>query len=379
MRARRIIGLLLVLWNLPWMLHLLGVDSTRPLKGHQSNPSFPQWNWSEFQNGHIQSQLQDGLRTGFPFRADAVRLQHQKDWSLFGKQHVRNTVVGQDRYLFEHAYVEAARGIDPLNPAEIERRARQLRNVVDSSGTPLLVVLAPGKGHFYRDFLPPCEGAACGEEPNRGHRLWKQALEAEGIPVLDLHAAFDSLRQRSPHPLFPRTGIHWSQYSMVHVMPALTEGVNALVPDSLASGQWAVQSLRTSSTPEGTDDDIEQAMNLLFDLPDFEMAYPSARWIRGASPPKVLLVGDSYAWTPVNAGLLRSGWQGEFWFYNQTVHGPSVPRKGMPVSERIPNGALKFFGELDALVLLSTDANLSRFPFGFAGIGNRQPMDASPN
>ena len=166
---------------------------------------------------------------------------------------------------------------------------------------------------------------------------------------------------------------------MTHVVPALCRAIDAVLPIPLASGSWHVDSLRTPKKPEGTDDDIERAMNLLFDLPDFQMAYPVAHWKPSPAPPRVLLIGDSYAWTPVNRGILRNGWRGEFWFYNQTAHGPEVQAKGMTVEARLNATGPDFLADQDAILLLSTDANLSRFPFGFAGIGSNLPMTAQGN
>lgn len=379
MSSRLTIGLIIALWNLPWVLHIAGISPSRPLNGYQGEATPGKPTMETIQSGEFQSKTEDFLRVNFPFRPDAIRMQHQIDWSLFGKQHVKSTVVGKEGFLFERAYVNAARGLDPLDPEEIQRRSKAIKQASDSTETPIVVALAPGKGHFFREFLPPCLEAKCGDEPNRGHRLWKSALQSVGIPVLDLHSAFDTLRIGSKHPLFPKTGIHWSEFSMTQVVPALCQAVDAVLPVPLASGSWHVDSVRTTKKPEGTDDDIERAMNLLFDLPDFQMAYPVAQWEPSPARPKVLLVGDSYAWTPVNRGILRDGWQGEFWFYNQTAHGPDVQTKGMKVEARLSATGPDFLANQDAILLLSTDANLSRFPFGFAGIGSNLPMTAQGN
>ena len=379
MTSRLTIGLIIALWNLPWVLHIFGISPSRPLNGYQREATPEKPTLETIRNGEFQSKTENFLRVNFPFRPDAIRMQHQVDWSLFGKQHVKSTVAGREGFLFEKAYVNAARGVDPLDPEEIQRRSRAIKQASDSMETPIVVVLAPGKGHFFREFLPPCFEASCGHEPNWGHRLWKSALQSSGITVLDLHSAFDTLRIESKHPLFPKTGIHWSEFSMTHVVPALCRAVDAVLPVPLASGRWHVDSVRTPKKPEGTDDDIERAMNLLFDLPDFQMAYPVGKWEPSAAPPRVLLIGDSYAWTPVNRGILRHGWRGEFWFYNQTAHGPEVPEKGMKVEARLNATGPDFLFKQDAILLLSTDANLSRFPFGFAGIGSTLPMTAQGN
>jgi hypothetical protein len=81
-------------------------------------------------------------------------------------------------------------------------------------------------------------------------------------------------------------------------------------------------------------------------------------------------MGDSYAWGPVNRGLLSRGYRSsEFWFYNAGVHGPSIEEKGASPQSIHGFANREEFEEVlssfDAVVLLSTDANLPRFPFHF--------------
>lgn len=376
MLRRAVISLLIVCWNIPWLLHISGtVGPGEPLKGYLPATELPVVSWRTFAEGSLQQRTEKYLITQFPYRSKLIRLHHQLDWELFRHANVKSTVVGLEDYLFARSYVAAARGIDALDPEEIRSRARALRSLSDSAGVPVIVALAPGKGHFYREFLPPCSGWKCGREPSRGHRLWKDALQAEGMAILDLHGAFDVLRQDAEYPLFPKTGIHWSKYSMVHVMPALMGAVDNAIPPTKRCGSWSLTSVDTTQVPRGTDDDIEQAMNLLCDIPDLTMGYPKGRWTDSSNPPSVLLMGDSYAWTPVNMGIQRHGWQGEFWYYNEKAFGPLIATPGSPVSSRHDGDLLSFLRTKDAIVLLSTDANLSKFPFGFAGIGSNEPME----
>ena len=162
---------------------------------------------------------------------------------------------------------------------------------------------------------------------------------------------------------------------MVHVVPALLDAVDNAIPSTKRCGSWSITSVDATKVPRGTDDDIEQAMNLLLDIPDLTMGYPKWQWTDSSNPPSVLIMGDSFAWTPVNMGILRHGWQGEFWYYNEQAFGPLIATPGSPVSSRQEDDLLSFIRSKDAIVLLSTDANLSKFPFGFAGIGSNEPME----
>ena len=113
-----------------------------------------------------------------------------------------------------------------------------------------------------------------------------------------------------------------------------------------------------------TDDDIEQGMNLLTDIPDLSMAYPSYKIVNPDSTnvKKVLTVADSYYWGMFNLGLSRDAFNnGEFWYYNEQIYPDSYES---PLRVENINFKQKI-EENDVIIIICTDANLHKFGFGF--------------
>ena len=94
------------------------------------------------------------------------------------------------------------------------------------------------------------------------------------------------------------------------------------------------------------------------------MAYPTFEVIKPSrNKHKTMVIADSYYWGMFNSGFSTNVFnKGRFWFYNQEVY-PDHYEKPTLVSSL---DFKKEIAENDVIVLLSTDANLFRFPFGFS-------------
>jgi len=112
------------------------------------------------------------------------------------------------------------------------------------------------------------------------------------------------------------------------------------------------------------DYDIGDGMNLFFDLPTFPMAYPKFHIEADASlkQQKVLFVADSYYWGMFNYGFSRDLFgDGRFWYYNKAIYPDSYDS---PITVQDIDIKAKA-EENDVIIILSTDANLYKFAFGF--------------
>jgi hypothetical protein len=91
--------------------------------------------------------------------------------------------------------------------------------------------------------------------------------------------------------------------------------------------------------------------------PIFEIKYPE-RNIH-----KTTFIADSYYWGSFNLGFSQSLFSnGKFWFYNNEVYPDHYKKPTLAADIDFK----KEIAENEVIVLLSTDANLSRFPFGFS-------------
>lgn len=112
------------------------------------------------------------------------------------------------------------------------------------------------------------------------------------------------------------------------------------------------------------DYDIADGMNLIFQLPTIPMCYPGYTWEEdaGKQKPKVLVIGDSFYWSMFNIGLWTKSFSpGGFWFYNRQVY-PESFTQSLNTEDTDRN---KVFNETDVFILMVTEANLPRFPWGF--------------
>ena len=364
-----VILIILLMLNVPWLSDVIGLKEPHPLHGESTKLDMPELSVKSFWAGDLQQGVDEYLRTNFLLRGLAIRTRNEIDYSIFSEYHAKSIISGQEGYLFEENYILAALGLDSISTDSIIARVSKLSQLSLTTGIPVLVVLAPGKGSYFKEFLPLSYLKKEWSVENRMLTVWSKALKSK-LNVLDLHSYFST----KPN-VFPKNGIHWSEWVQVEAINLISDALVEILPDSLKPARLVIDSSYTSIYMEGTDEDIEKGLNLWRDLEDFEAKYYVAHWeeMPVESRPRVLLVGDSYAWGLVNKGLLMHGYtSSEFWFYNAAVHGPFVEEKG--ASPQTIHGFTSrdefedVIAQFDAVVLLSTDANLSRFPFNFPTI-----------
>ena len=361
---------LLFVVSVPWIVDAIDLKEPHPLHGESTRLAAPEFSLESIWSGEFQDGIDEYFRTNFLLRGMAIRTRNQIDYSLFHLSHARSVVEGREGYLFEENYILAALGLDSILTDSIVKRADRICDLSVNTGVPVLMVLAPGKGSYYREYLPLEYTSREGSKMDRLYEVWTEELSerAECVEVLDLHKYFENISE-----VFPKNGIHWSKWAQVEAINLMVDKLGEILSDSLEAAHLIIDESYRSTVMEGTDEDIEQGLNLWQNLEDFEATYYQTHWdsVPSISRPKVLLIGDSYAWGPVNMGLLRDGFRdSEFWFYNAGVHGPLIEDKGaspMAIHGFTTRSEFeKTVAEFDAVILLSTDANLPRFPFKFA-------------
>ena len=362
-----LIIIVLLLLNAPWLSDVLGFKEPHPLHGESTIIEAPEFSFANLWRGKFQTSVDDFSRTNFLLRGMAIRTRNEIDYSLFCERHAKSIIAGSEGYLFEENYVLAALGLDAISEDTVSERVSRLSRLSIATGVPFLVILAPGKGSYFREFLPKEYLEIMGQSENRMYEMWLDQLVLKGLRFLDLNSFF-----RLYTEVFPKNGIHWSEWAQVDAINMISDTLLDILPDSLRPARLMIDSSYRSTIMEGTDDDIEQGLNLWRNIPDLEATYYNTHWedVPAFKRPRILVIADSYAWGLVNKGLLREGYRdSEFWFYNQGVHGPNIVQKG--ASPQTVHGFStkaefeQVISGFDAVVLLTTDANLPRFPFNF--------------
>lgn len=350
---------LLVLLFIPMVQQLTELVEERPLRGAYTLADAPASSVANWFNGDFQEAAALWLNDHVGLRSTLVRVFNQYHYSTFNNARAQAVVIGESGYLYELNYIKAVTGADFIGDSAVEAKVRKLAALTDTlaaRGKQVLVVLAPGKGSFYPQYIPAHyfdKGTA-----RTNYAAYSEALLRYEVPVFDAKLWFESLRETSPYPLFPRTGIHWSRYGEVLVADSLLRLIGGM------GAGLEITHVEASRSMRETDDDIEQGMNLLFDLPDLEMGYPAfhVRPHPAVQAEKIITVADSYFWGMYNFGMSRDAMgDGSFWFYNEAVYTSAS-------LEPTPAESLDVRAEIEAsggVVFICTDANLSRFAFGF--------------
>lgn len=347
---------------LPMIQQYFNLKDVKPLSGAIEITEKPQLSYTNWVDGSFQTQADSYLKSNYGFQPLFIRLNNQLHYSLFGNIKAMNVIEGEDGYLYEENYIRAYYGLDFLGNDSIRKIVEELNQVRDSlkvSGTELVILLAPGKGSFYPEFLP--KDMKKRKVGTTNHEVFKNHLATSKFHILDFKSWFDVLRDEVPYPLFPKAGIHWSKYGEYLAADSLVKYIQA---NELASvGQITYNGIELSAANKDGDYDIGDGMNLLFELPTFPMAYPDYQFVSTEKEDRVLVISDSYYWGLFNKGMSQKCFgNGQFWFYNEGVYPDSYVQ---PKSTTDLN-YLESLRSYKLVILIATDANLYRFPFGFS-------------
>ncbi len=355
-------GLVLALLLLPWLEqneHLFNPKALGGVPPTSENVKLSAVNWrsAKFQEGQ-----EAYIKDHFGLRPFMVRFYNELFDRLFDEYQAKGVVMGKNGYLFEENYLLAASGRDFLGLDSISSLVKQLSLVqegLSKRGKQLLVCLAPGKGSYFPDQMPSRYQL---EKQLRNHPYFSMTLQDAQIPVFDIQSWFLQMKATTPYPLYPKTGIHWSSYGEYLVADSLIKRLAHLSQKPFP--YLKLSHIEEDSQPRDRDDDIENGMNLLRNLPDFKMAYPQFKvqpLRAGQKPPRVLVIGDSFYYGMYNWGIMEHVFKGgEYWYYN---HERLVPGKATTLVEDFKDYRSKIHA-FDVVVLLLTEANLPRFGFG---------------
>lgn len=348
----------------PFALSLMPFLKIAPLKGdiHKSpTPTFSKDNWI---TGVFQDSCETFAKENNGLRSFWVRFDNQKHYFLYNEAKANGVIIGKNNYLYELNYIKTIYGQDFIGQKLIHQRIHQLdsiREELSKQNIDLLVVLTPGKGSFYPEFIPDKYKYTITDSTN--YNVYLREIKKSNLNYIDFNHWFISMKDTSRYPLFPKTGIHWSKYGELLVADSLLKYIYQLKSIDLSS-PLKYSKPKISSNVRHTDDDIEDGMNLLFDIPDLNMAYHQYSWDTSniSKDLKTLVIADSYYWGLYNMKLSQKVFNhSEFWFYNQQIY-PSRNQSSTFTHSIDYNKSLK---DNNLIILLATDANLYKFPFGF--------------
>lgn len=193
-------------------------------------------------------------------------------------------------------------------------------------------------------------------------QVFTSKFQEYGLPFIDFNRWFMQMKDTASYPLYPQCGIHWSAYGVALATDSLIHYIEKERNIDMVDFSW--NGFDFPDTLRNPDYDIAEGMNLLFNIPHYPMAYPRVQFSKdeGKVRPNIIVVADSYYWSIFGKGYSNRLFNdNNFWYYNVEAHNPEwpSPRK---TSELDMAAEL---GKADVIMIMATEANLYRFPYGF--------------
>ena len=354
-----IIGVLFI----PMVQHKFRFFEEKPLHGAFDLSSKPALTKDGWFSGKYQEQQEKYIGEHTGFYPSWVRLYNQWNYSFFDAVSASGVIVGKENYLFEENYILAYYGSDFVGEEKIKETTRQLKLVQDTlrkKGIDLVVLLAPGKASYAPEFIPKKYRSY--KKGTTNIAIYQSEFKKQDIAHMDMHSWFGIMKPTTEHPLFSKTGIHWTAYGQFLVADSMIKVVSKSTKRAIP--QYVLEKIELSDVPMLDDDDIKNGMNLMYDVRDLRLAYPKFHPSREPKKedPKVLVIADSFYWGMFNSNL--SHWffnDGEFWYYNEQIYPNSYTKETLTKDQDLN----KKLEENKVVFIICTDANLPRLGFGF--------------
>lgn len=317
-------------------------------------------NLQNWKKGSYQDSMETYLNEQTGFRPAMVRLNNQLQYHLFDVAKGKEIIIGENDCLYGIDYIKAATGGDFKGEQVIKDKVEQIKRSSDylkTLGTELVVLLAPGKGTFYPEYIPDRF-----PQVNDSNNLdyYTKELMQQGVKTINASSWFRAMKDTSTHCLYPLHGIHWSSYGHALVQDSLENYFEALfnvdIPD------YTIQGLELSTKARSTDDDMEKGCNLITKLPEETLTYPIVSYTaEGKVKPKMIAVGDSFFWNLLNDCNVQFDDLHFYYYFHEDHH---VPESKMviiddqhPLKQELRN--------TDVVMVVITDAQLPRMGWGF--------------
>lgn len=351
-----VINLILLL---PLLLKLAHLPAF-PLAAFGSSEQAPAITVSTWFDKSFQEAYDKHWSTSFGGRDWYVRSYNQVDFSLFKKANARYVVVGKNNCLYESGYLDAYAGKDFVGDSLIQRNVDRLRMVQEAmlkQGKLLLPVIAPGKASYYPEYIPKRYAQKFGPT---NYDSYRRHMENTSLIYIDFRKWFLANKSKSPYPLYPLSGIHWSNYGAVlsfdSIMKVTSHALQVNTP------RIAISSIKWEEQLQYPDNDIAEGLNLLYPLKNKALAYPNYLVFDADSANlNVITIADSFWWYLYSTGLPQTCFKNHsFWYYNELQY-PESDKQETNVKN------INYFEQLrnaDVVMVLYNESNLHRFSDG---------------
>lgn len=315
------------------------------------------WFTGDFQTGYEQY-----LNDTIGFHQDFIRLRNQVDYSLFDKCHSYDIEVGKNGYLVATWHIDAHLGKLRTRESRIDSLVTmmaQINDTLNKMNKTFIVILAPSRGAFYKELAPAWYDLTPVHESD--YQRYVRLLSNTNIRYIDFNKAFMNMKNTSEYPLYTKCGIHWSTYGATLASDSIVKYVEK--ERSIDLPDMKIEKIELSKKARGVDADLNNTLNLVWDVKNDEMAYPQLSFNKeGKGKATLLTIGDSYYLGALGTNVIGSSFEENcFWYYNNTIWS-SGPNNGKTTKD------INFMNEIgnhDVITIIATESTLTNFGWGF--------------
>ncbi len=332
-----------------------------PLGGHVQLANQPEFSIVSWLDGSFQMKFDKSVEDHIGFRSWLVRLYNQIDFSLFKRGHAGGVVIGKEDYLYETNYILAYTGKNYLGEKFIKEKCAKIKIVQDELAklnTELLIVFAPGKASFFPEYIPDRYLKDSLSITNNDAYL--SCFRDQGINYIDFNSLFINMRDTSRYELYHKCGIHWSRYGSLLALDSIIGYIEDAKGIDMVD--MSIEGIEVSADLKGTDYDVAEGLNLIYEIPGKPMPYPYGHKYEdeGKIRPKLMVIADSYYWSIYTQKNSWNLWdEQDFRYYNEISFSPNQDQKDpdeLSVDE---------LGKFDVIMIMYTEANMLKFANNF--------------
>lgn len=322
-------AILMVLFVLPIIQQTYHPFKVKKLNGVIVETDKPKWNYNNYKDLSYQTQLERYVSENFGFREPIIRLYNQYLW-LYRKTYSADIVIGKDKWLYgersiyDH-YRQVVYDYADSNEAFLKKintnieRLKRVQDILDQRGTKLFVLVCPSKDLLYPDHLPEGGQFVMGDGI-RAIEYVPNAFADNGINFLDLNAWFQQIKDTVDYPLFPKTGLHWSNIAAAHASDTIIQYMEWLTGKNMPNVK--VGATRPGETV-APDNDLEKLLNLMWPIKPNQNYYAKVEAVPDSTAQKLRLVtiGDSFFWNLTQTMPMDELFESHpYWYYFNTVY-----------------------------------------------------------
>ena len=359
--------LLLLILSIPGIIGITCLYDEKPLHGdiNRNNLFVPNdFCWDIWFEGSYQKEMEKSASAGTGARNLLIRIANHLNYYLLRTTDNENVVIGKENCLYEKGYITAYSGRNFCGEYFITHAIddfKRLQKILkEKFGTNLVLVIEPGKAGTFPEFIPESEGRHGNATDN--YSVFIKECSKRNLACLNLQQYFLQMKDSSRYLLFSPYGVHWTTYGMYLAADTLLSYLGKTTGLNMADIR--INEIQLTDTTKDVDFDLENTLNLLYDLPHKTFAFPVISWdTAGRDRPDVLTIADSYFWMMYNHGIPDMAFANkEYWYYYKTIY-PNIWLDNSKWLKDIDRRAVT--EKQDVILLMITEMNLHRAFWGF--------------